>query len=93
MPRIIKNRQIVEDDWQVLALAAGETPDTVPLPASPLLLPLSVWQARRDEIIARATPVPVPPGKDSAITAVPDEYAAALKPIRYQTMELSSVSS
>lgn len=56
MPRIIKNRQIVEDDWQVLALAAGESPDTVPLPASPLLLPLSVWQARRDEIIARATP-------------------------------------
>ena len=59
MPRIIKNRQIVEDDWQVLALAAGETPDTVPLPAAPVLLPLSVWQARRDEIIARAAPLGV----------------------------------
>ncbi len=53
MPRIIRNHGIVEDHWQVLTLAAGETPAAVALPAAPVLLPLAVWLARRDEIIAR----------------------------------------
>ena len=35
MPRIIKHDRVVEDDWQVLTLAAGETPATVTLPALP----------------------------------------------------------
>ncbi len=50
MPRIIKHDRVVEDDWQVLTLAAGETPATVTLPADPVLLPLPVWLARRTEI-------------------------------------------
>lgn len=50
MPRIIKHDRVVEDDWQVLTLAAGETPATVPLPADPVLLPLPVWLARHAEI-------------------------------------------
>jgi uncharacterized protein (DUF934 family) len=53
MPRIIKHDRIVEDDWQVLTLAAGETPATVILPADPVLLPLPVWLARRAEISGR----------------------------------------
>ena len=53
MPRIISNHCIVEDHWQVPTLAADETPATVTLPAAPVLLPLAVWLARRDEIIAR----------------------------------------
>ncbi|MEF8721407.1 MAG: DUF934 domain-containing protein [Candidatus Accumulibacter phosphatis] len=52
MPRIIKNTQIVEDHWQVLTLAEGETPEAVALPAAPTLLPLAVWLARRNEIVA-----------------------------------------
>ncbi|WP_288130628.1 DUF934 domain-containing protein [Accumulibacter sp.] len=59
MPRIIKNRCIVEDHWQVLTLADGETPETITLPAAPVLLPLAVWRARRDEIIARDQPLGV----------------------------------
>ena len=50
MPRIIKHDRVVEDDWQALTLAAGETPATVTLPADPVLLPLPVWLARRAEI-------------------------------------------
>ena len=50
MPRIIKHDRVFEDDWQVLTLAAGETPATVTLPADPVLLPLPVWLARRTEI-------------------------------------------
>ena len=53
MPRIIKNEQIVDDDWAVLKLAEGETPETVTLPAAPALLPLAVWLARKDELLSR----------------------------------------
>jgi uncharacterized protein (DUF934 family) len=50
MPRIIKHDRIVEDDWQVLTLAEARRRRAVALPADPVLLPLPVWLARRDEI-------------------------------------------
>ncbi len=53
MAKIIKNREIIEDDWTVLRLAANETPDSVKLPAGPVLVPLSVWQARKEDLIRR----------------------------------------
>ncbi len=53
MPRIIRKQEIVEDSWQVLSLAAGESAETIPLPAGPVLLPLAVWLARRDEVLQR----------------------------------------
>ena len=59
MPRIIKNESIVEDDWQVLTLADGEAPEAVALPDGLVLLPLSVWLARRDELIAGERPLGV----------------------------------
>ncbi len=52
MSKIIKNDRIVDDTWQVLKLAEGETAETVALPATPSLLPLAVWLARKDEILA-----------------------------------------
>ncbi|EXI79982.1 MAG: hypothetical protein AW10_02127 [Candidatus Accumulibacter appositus] len=52
MPRIIKHMQVIEDHWQMLTLAEGETPEAVALPAEPTLLPLAVWLLRRDEIVA-----------------------------------------
>lgn len=54
MPKIIKNDRIVEDAWQILKLAEGETAEAVALPETPTLFPLSVWQARKDELLARA---------------------------------------
>lgn len=59
MPRIIKNENIVEDNWQVVTLAAGETPASVALPDAALLVPLAVWLARRDELVARQAPLGV----------------------------------
>ena len=53
MPKIIKNDRIVEDAWQVLKLAEGETAEAVELPEAPTLFPLAVWQARKDELLAR----------------------------------------
>ena len=55
MPKIIKNDRIVEDAWQVLKLADGEAAETVALPQAATLFPLAVWQARKDELLARIT--------------------------------------
>jgi uncharacterized protein (DUF934 family) len=51
--QIIKGREVVADDWSVLRLDEGETPETVELPAGKLIVPLAVWQARREELAAR----------------------------------------
>jgi uncharacterized protein (DUF934 family) len=53
MPKIIKNGQIVDNTWTILTLAAEETAASVVLPETPVLFPLAVWLARRDEILAR----------------------------------------
>lgn len=59
MPRIIRNDSIVDDHWQVLTLAEGEAPETLALPDGPALLPLAVWRARREALIASQGPLGV----------------------------------
>lgn len=59
MSKIIKKDRIVDDAWQVLKLAEGETAESVALPDGPSLLPLGVWLARKDEILTRTVPVGV----------------------------------
>ena len=56
MSKIIKNGQIVDDAWQILKLSEGETAESIALPEGPVLLPLAVWLAHRDEILASAGP-------------------------------------
>jgi uncharacterized protein (DUF934 family) len=51
---IIKGREVVADDWTVLRLDEGETPETVEVPEGKLIVPLKVWQARREALGARA---------------------------------------
>lgn len=53
MAKIIKNRDIVEDNWKTLTLAANETPEDVSIPFGPVLVPLAVWKARKAELIRR----------------------------------------
>lgn len=59
MTEIIKNGQIVSDDWQVLKLAEGETPETVALDGGKQIVPLAVWLARKAAILASGQPVGV----------------------------------
>ncbi len=59
MSRIIKNNRIVEDIWQLLKLAEGETPESVALTGEDIIFPLPVWQARKDEILSRERPIGV----------------------------------
>lgn len=53
MFKLIKNGRVVSDEWKTLSLADGDTPQSVRLPVGPVLVPLSVWQARRAELIHR----------------------------------------
>jgi uncharacterized protein (DUF934 family) len=53
MSKLIKNGEVVQDNWNTLRLTGNETPHTVRLPVGPVLVPLSVWKARRTELIHR----------------------------------------
>ncbi|CAB3776608.1 hypothetical protein LMG28688_00267 [Paraburkholderia caffeinitolerans] len=53
MALIIKNREIVEDNWQVVRAAEdGALPEVAALPAGKVLVPLALWQAGRDALVA-----------------------------------------
>ena len=52
--QIIKHREVVADDWSVLKLAEDGTPETVEVPAGKIIVPLKVWQAQREDLLARA---------------------------------------
>ncbi len=51
---IIKNRTVVEDDWQLLRLEDGQNADHVAVPAGKVIVPLAVWLSQRDALQARA---------------------------------------
>lgn len=55
MAQLIKHGVATTDSWQILDLAAGESPETVALPDGDIIFPLAVWQARKDEIVSRPT--------------------------------------
>jgi uncharacterized protein (DUF934 family) len=52
--QIIKGREVVADDWTVLRLDEGDTPDGVEVPAGKVIVPLAVWQAQREALLGRA---------------------------------------
>ncbi len=54
MREIIKDKAVVNDDWTVLQLAEGETPETVAVPAGKFIVPLTVWEAQRTGLKKRA---------------------------------------
>ncbi len=70
MRKIIKDQAIVNDDWNVLKLADGETPDAVTVPAGKQIVPLQVWLAQKTALAARA---------DIGVWFASDERAEQLK--------------
>ena len=70
MRDIIKDRAIVADDWQVLHLAEGESAESVAIPEGKVIVPLAVWQARRESLQARG---------QVAVWLASDERPEALK--------------
>lgn len=70
MREIIKDKQVVQDDWTVLKLQEGETPESVTLPTGKVIVPLTVWQAQRAQIGTR---------NDVGVWLASDERPEALK--------------
>ena len=75
MSKIIKNGQVIDDTWLVLKLTEGQTPEAITLPDAPTLLPLAVWQARKDEILARRQPVGIWLESSEGPEAIADDLA------------------
>lgn len=53
MAKIIKNKTIVADDWNVLRLQENETAENVTVAAGKIIVPLKVWQAQRETLQQR----------------------------------------
>jgi uncharacterized protein (DUF934 family) len=75
MAKIIKGRQIVDDPWQILKLAEGESAKQVAVPVGKVLVPLAVWLARHDELLQRKHH-----GDDLGVWLAPADDPAALAP-------------
>lgn len=50
MREIIKDKAIVGDDWTVLRLEEGDTPEGFAVPSGKIIVPLAVWLAQRDTL-------------------------------------------
>ncbi len=54
LQQIIKSNAVIHDDWQVLRLNEGDTPEAVSVPSGKTLVPLKVWLAQRAALLHRA---------------------------------------
>ena len=74
-PQIIRGRQVVADDWRILRLAEGDAPETVEVPDGKIIVPATVWLARRDRLAARAesAQLAVWLASDQLATAIQDD--------------------
>ena len=54
MPKIIKDKAIVNDDWALLKLAEGETAETINVPPGKQIVPLKVWLAQSAQLKVRS---------------------------------------
>jgi uncharacterized protein (DUF934 family) len=53
MLSLVKQEGVVFDAWKLLTLAGNQAAERVSLPVGPLLVPVSVWHARRRELVER----------------------------------------
>ncbi len=67
---IIRNKTVVDDDWNVLRLGENDTPESVVVPSGKVIVPLKVWQAQRESLQSRV---------DLGVWLNSDERAEALQ--------------
>jgi uncharacterized protein (DUF934 family) len=71
---IIKDKTIAADDWAVLRLGAGDTPNDVAVPNGKIIVPLKVWQAQR-EVLQTRTELGVWLASDERADDISDDLA------------------
>lgn len=57
--RLIRHGRIVPDDFVTVTPGEGIDAATIDLPAGPVIVPLALWSARREALLARGTPLGV----------------------------------
>jgi len=70
MRKIIKDKRIVNDDWQMLMLAENETAETITVPTGAHIVPLAVWLTQKSVLSPR---------NDIGVWLASDERAESLK--------------
>ncbi len=70
MRKIIKDKAIVDDHWNVLTLTEGESPESVAVPAGHQIVPLQVWLSQKTTLSSR---------KDIGVWLASDERPEQLK--------------
>lgn len=70
MRKIIKDKRIVNDDWQLLTLAEDETAETITVPTGAHIVPLAVWLTQKSVLSSR---------NDIGVWLASDERAESLK--------------
>ena len=54
MPQIIKDRAVVNDDWEILQLSEDDSADTVLVPEGKVIVPLKVWLLQKNTLSERS---------------------------------------
>jgi uncharacterized protein (DUF934 family) len=70
MRKIIKDKAIVDDHWNVLTLTEGESPESVSVSAGHQIVPLQVWLSQKTTLSSR---------KDIGVWLASDERPEQLK--------------
>jgi len=74
MPMLIKNNQILEDDW--LVVAKSDTPQEVPdLPTGKLIVPVSMWLAHKQLFLDLENQIGVWLNSDESPTSIESDIA------------------
>jgi len=54
MSKIIKDRAVVDNDWEILQLSEDDSADAIVVPEGKIIVPLKVWQLQRENLLDRA---------------------------------------
>nr|WP_315472528.1 DUF934 domain-containing protein [uncultured Undibacterium sp.] len=54
MSKIIKDRAVVDDDWEILQLSEDDSADAIVVPEGKIIVPLKVWLLQRENLLDRA---------------------------------------
>ncbi len=76
MRKIIKDKAIVNDDWNLFKLAEGETADSVTVPAGKQIVPLAVWLAQKTTLATRGAEIGVWLASDERPEQLKEDAAA-----------------
>ena len=67
MPKIIKNGQIIDDDWQILKLDGEQTAASLAWPDGNIMVPMTAWLERKAEILSRGKRKVVRPEREDLV--------------------------